>query len=50
VDGIRAALVDLHARWRDGTLEATPLSPEWRDRLSRSTRVEQLADVLRSLA
>jgi hypothetical protein len=50
VDGIRAALVDLHARWRDGALEATPLSPEWRDRLSRSTRVEQLADVLRSLA
>jgi glycosyltransferase involved in cell wall biosynthesis len=50
VDGIRAALVDLHARWRDGALEATPLSPEWRERLSRSTRVEQLADVLRSLA
>ncbi|HEY2778899.1 MAG TPA: glycosyltransferase, partial [Gaiellaceae bacterium] len=50
VDGIRAALVDLHARWRDGALEATPLSPDWRERLSRSTRVEQLADVLRSLA
>jgi glycosyltransferase involved in cell wall biosynthesis len=50
VDGIRDALVGLHARWRSGGLEGTPLSPEWHERLSRSTRVEQLADLLRSLA
>ncbi len=50
VDGIRAALVDLHARWRDGRLDAPPLSDEWRDRLSRASRVEELADLLRSLA
>ena len=50
VDGIRAALVDLHARWRDGGLDAPPLTPEWRERLSRGARVEELADLLRSLA
>jgi len=50
VDGIRAALVDLHARWRDGGLDSEPLAEEWRERLSRGRRVEQLADLLRSLA
>jgi glycosyltransferase involved in cell wall biosynthesis len=50
VDGIREALVDLHARWRDGGLAGTPLSTEWREQLSRGRRVEQLADLLRSLA
>ena len=50
VDAIRDALLDLHARWRDGKLDGTPLSPEWRDKLSRATRVEELADLLRSLA
>jgi glycosyltransferase involved in cell wall biosynthesis len=49
VEGIRAALVDLYDRWRDGGLAVTPLSPEWRERLSRGHRVEQLAEVLRSL-
>jgi glycosyltransferase involved in cell wall biosynthesis len=49
VDAIRTALVELHGRWRAGTLDGMPLSPEWRDRLSRTTRVEELADVLRSL-
>src|SRR3954471_13969782 len=34
VEAIRDALVALHAQWRDGTLAGTPLSPEWRDRLS----------------
>jgi hypothetical protein len=28
----------------------TVLSPEWRERLSRAKRVEELADVLRSVA
>ena len=50
VDAIRGALTDLHRRWKDGSLAGTPLSPEWRDRLSRATRVEELADVLRSVA
>jgi len=50
VAGLRDALLELHARWRDGGLEGTPLSPEWRDRLSRGRRVEELADLLRSLA
>ncbi len=50
VDGIRDALLALHARWRAGSLDGTPLSPEWRNRLSRAARVEELADLLRSLA
>jgi len=50
VDGIREALTALHARWRAGELDGPPLSAEWRDKLSRGRRVEQLADVLRSLA
>jgi glycosyltransferase involved in cell wall biosynthesis len=49
VDGIRAALVEMHARWRAGELDGPPLSAEWREKLSRATRVEQLADLLRSL-
>jgi glycosyltransferase involved in cell wall biosynthesis len=49
VAALRDALVDMHGRWREGHLEGTPLSPEWRDRLSRARRVEELADVLRSV-
>ena len=47
-EGIRAALEALHARWRDGSLPDVELTPEWRDRLSRRTRVEETAAVLRS--
>jgi glycosyltransferase involved in cell wall biosynthesis len=50
VDGIRAALVELHAQWRAGRLDGTPLSQEWRDKLSRATRVEELAELLKGLA
>jgi glycosyltransferase involved in cell wall biosynthesis len=50
VDALREALVELHGRWKAGKLEGTPLSEEWRDRLSRATRVEELAELLRSLA
>jgi glycosyltransferase involved in cell wall biosynthesis len=50
VDAIRAALGDFFRRWRDGSLDGTPLSPEWRERLSRAKRVEELADVLRTVA
>jgi glycosyltransferase involved in cell wall biosynthesis len=49
-DAIRIALVHLHRRWREGGLDGTPLSPDWRERLSRANRVEELADVLRSVA
>ncbi|MFL5941884.1 MAG: glycosyltransferase family 4 protein [Gaiellaceae bacterium] len=50
VEALRGALLDLHARWKAGTLDRTPLSPEWRAKLSRGSRVEELAEVLRSLA
>jgi len=50
VDAIAAALRELHARWRDGALEGTPLAPDHRERLSRGARAEELADLLRSLA
>jgi glycosyltransferase involved in cell wall biosynthesis len=50
VDGMVVALRDLHARWRAGSLDGTPLSDEWRERLSRRTRVEELAQLLETLA
>ena len=50
VPGIRDALLELHSRWRDGGLNGTPLTPEWRDKLSRASRVEELAELLESLA
>jgi glycosyltransferase involved in cell wall biosynthesis len=48
-DAIREALLDLHRRWKAGGLDGTPLSDEWRRRLSRGGRVEELADLLRSV-
>jgi glycosyltransferase involved in cell wall biosynthesis len=48
VGGMREALVGLHASFRAGTLDGTPLSDEWRERLSRRARVEELAELLRS--
>jgi glycosyltransferase involved in cell wall biosynthesis len=50
VDGMAEALRDLHAKWRDGTLDAVKLSPEWRRKVARRTRVEDLARVLERLA
>ncbi|MFL5915668.1 MAG: glycosyltransferase [Gaiellaceae bacterium] len=50
VEAMREALLDLHRRWRDGSLDDTSLSREWRQRLARGARVEELADVLRSVA
>ena len=49
-DAIAEALRDLHARWRAGELDATPLSEEWRERLSRESRTEELAELVRELA
>jgi glycosyltransferase involved in cell wall biosynthesis len=45
---IRAALEGLHALWQDGDLPDVELTEGWRDRLSRRTRVEEMAAVLRS--
>lgn len=50
IEAMRAALLDLHRRWREGSLDGTPLSAEWRSRLARGARVEELADVLRGVA
>jgi hypothetical protein len=50
VAAIRAALEELHARWAAGSLDGAPLSDAWREKLSRATRVEELADVLGGLA
>jgi glycosyltransferase involved in cell wall biosynthesis len=49
-EGIKAALAELHARWQRGELDAPPLSAEWRRRVSRRTRVEELAQLLERLA
>ena len=49
VEAIGTALAELVARWRGGALDGTPLSEEDRDRLSRTRRSEELADLLRSL-
>jgi glycosyltransferase involved in cell wall biosynthesis len=46
VDGMVAALRELHWRWRDGKLDSSPLSEQWRRRVSRRTRSEELARVL----
>ena len=50
VEAIRAALVELHDRWRAGGLNGTPLPSELRERLSREARSEELADLLRNIA
>jgi glycosyltransferase involved in cell wall biosynthesis len=50
VDGMTAALRDLHGRWRAGSLEAPALSEEWRRKVSRRSRVEELARLLERVA
>jgi glycosyltransferase involved in cell wall biosynthesis len=50
VDGMARELAALRDAWRAGTLDGAPLSDEWRRKLSRRTRVEELARVLESLA
>jgi len=49
VPALRDALRGLHARWRVGKLDGGPLSPEHRERLSRASRAEELAELLHSL-
>ena len=43
---LQAALGELVARWRAGTLESVHLSEEWKERLSRRTNVRDLAALL----
>ena len=47
--GIREALLGLHARWKAGHLGDGYLTDDERNRLSRKTRVEELAELLWSL-
>jgi glycosyltransferase involved in cell wall biosynthesis len=49
VDGIRAALVELHARFADGGLPSLELATRDEERLSRRARVEEMATLLRSV-
>jgi len=48
VEAIRSALRELHHRWRGDGLPDVELTEDWRDRLSRRTRVEEMATVLRA--
>jgi glycosyltransferase involved in cell wall biosynthesis len=50
VDALRAALVALHRRFTNGGLADVQLTPAWRQSVARSTRVEETAELLRSLA
>ena len=49
VDGIRDALERLHAEFRDGGLLSNELTPSVRERLSRRARVEETAELLRTM-
>ena len=44
------ALRELHANWKAGTLDGTPLTEEWRRKVSRRTRSEELARLLEQVA
>ena len=49
VDGIRAALVELHARFVNGGLPSVELATRDEERLSRRARVEEMAELLRAV-
>jgi glycosyltransferase involved in cell wall biosynthesis len=49
IDGIQRELVAMRDRWREGGLDGSPLSEEWRERLDRRTRVQELADLMHAL-
>jgi glycosyltransferase involved in cell wall biosynthesis len=50
VAGMSEALAGLERRWRAGALQASPLAAADRERLSRGSRVAELADLFRSLS
>jgi glycosyltransferase involved in cell wall biosynthesis len=49
VDGLAAALAELHGRWRASSLEPLALTPEQRTRVDRQARVRELAELMRSV-
>jgi glycosyltransferase involved in cell wall biosynthesis len=49
IDGIARELSALRDHWREGALEPPSLAPEWRTKLSRRARVEELAELLQTL-
>jgi glycosyltransferase involved in cell wall biosynthesis len=49
IDGIERELTAMRDRWREGKLSASPLSAEWKTKLDRRTRVQELADLLHTL-
>jgi hypothetical protein len=49
VDGIERELTAMRDRWRAGTLEPPALSDDWRRKVSRQTRIQELVDLLESL-
>ena len=49
VRGIRNALVELHSRFVNGGLPDLELGDTWRHRLSRRTRVEEVAELMRDV-
>jgi glycosyltransferase involved in cell wall biosynthesis len=49
IDGMERELTALRDRWRAGTLDASPLDDDWRTKLDRRTRVQELADLLHTL-
>ena len=50
VDGIRTALVELHARFANGGLPSVELATRDEERLSRRARVEEMAALIEELA
>ncbi len=46
IDGIARELEAMRDRWRAGKLEPVQLSEEWKRKLSRRARVQDLADLL----
>lgn len=46
IDGMVAALGDLRTRWRAGELEEAPLADEWRRKVSRRARSQELMRLL----
>ena len=50
MQALKDALTGLHSRWKAGGLDGTQLSLDDREQLGRGARVEELAEVLRSLA
>jgi glycosyltransferase involved in cell wall biosynthesis len=49
IDGIVRELTVLRDRFRAGTLEAVTLGEDWRAKVSRRTRVQELADLLETM-